>query len=129
MLGVAMQALAGGVVLWIAGFFSGEMHSLHFATISLRSWLALAYLVFFGSVVGFTSYLYMLKNTTAARVGTYALVNPVVALLLGWLFASEPISLRTLLAAAIILSSVLLVITAPAKQPEGSLVPAGGEAD
>jgi len=130
MLGVAMQGLAGGTVLWVVGLLSGEGRSLHWAAISARSWLALAYLVVFGSVLGFTAYLYILKKSTAARVGTYALVNPVVALVLGWLFAKETVSLRTLAAAAIILSSVFLVITAPARmaKPE-PLIPAGGEAD
>ena len=130
MLGVAMQGLAGGTVLWVVGLLSGEGRSLHWAAISARSWLALAYLVVFGSVLGFTAYLYILKKSTAARVGTYALVNPVVALVLGWLFAKETVSLRTLAAAAIILSSVFLVITAPARMAEPEpLIPAGGEAD
>ncbi len=130
MLGVAMQGLAGGTVLWVAGLLTGEGRSLHWAAISARSWLALAYLVLFGSVLGFTAYLYILRKSTAARVGTYALVNPVVALCLGWLFAKETVSLRTLAAAAIILSSVFLVITAPARMAEPEpLIPAGGEAD
>ena len=64
-------------------------------------------------MMGFTAYVYILKKSTATRVATYALVNPVVALLLGWLFAGETITLRTELAAAVILAAVLLVITAP----------------
>jgi drug/metabolite transporter (DMT)-like permease len=117
LLGAAMQSLAGGVALWIAGFFTGEVTSLHVRAISLRSWLALAYLIVFGSLMGFTAYVYILKKSTAARVGTYAFVNPVVALFLGWLIASEPITLRTVLAAAVILAAVLLVITAPQREP------------
>jgi drug/metabolite transporter (DMT)-like permease len=130
MLGVAMQSLAGGIGLWIAGFFTGEMRALHLTTISLRSWIALAYLMIFGSMIGFTAYLYILKNSTAARVGTYAFVNPVVALFLGWLFVGESITLRTVMAAAVILTAVLLVITAPHKDPAHAddALPVPGEA-
>ncbi|PYU13423.1 MAG: hypothetical protein DMG37_10505, partial [Acidobacteria bacterium] len=94
-----------------------------------RSWVALAYLVVFGSGIGFTSYLYILKKSTAARVATYALVNPVVALLLGWLFAGETISLRTVAATIVILTAVVLVITAPhhPKEHVQEPVPAPGE--
>jgi drug/metabolite transporter (DMT)-like permease len=113
LLGAAMQSLCGGVCLWVAGFFTGEVKALHLASISTRSWVALGYLVFFGSMMGFTAYVYILKKSTATRVATYAFVNPVVALLLGWLFAGEAITLRTILAAAVILAAVLLVITAP----------------
>jgi drug/metabolite transporter (DMT)-like permease len=127
LLGVAMQGLAGGVVLWIAGFLTGEVRQLHWSAITLRSWAAIAYLTAFGSMLGFTSYLYILKNSTAARVGTYALVNPVVALFLGWLFAGESITMRTLLAAGVILTAVILVITAPT--PSAQTAPVPGEAD
>src|SRR5229473_4527548 len=89
-------------------------------SITLRSWLALGYLIVFGSGLGFTAYIYLLKNTAAARVGTYALVNPVVALFLGWLFVGESITLRTGLAAGVILTAVLLVITAPHRDAESA---------
>ncbi len=130
MLSVAMQSFAGGAILLIAGFFSGEFHALHFAAVSLRSWLALAYLIVFGSGIGFSAYIYILHKSTPARVATYAFVNPVVALFLGWLIAGESITLRTVLAAAVILTAVILVITAPhpvrarVKEP----IPAPGEA-
>ena len=130
LLGVSMQSLAGGIGLWITGLLLGEGHLLHLATVSRRSWLALAYLVVFGSGMGFTAYIYILKKSTAARVGTYAFVNPVVALGLGWLVAGEAITLRTGLAAAIILTAVLLVITAPHKDPAEAeeILPTPGEA-
>lgn len=127
LLGVTMQGLAGGAALWIAGFLTGEVREFHIAAISLRSWIAISYLIVFGSLLGFTSYLYILKNSTAARVGTYALVNPVVALFLGWLLVGESITMRTLLAAGVILTAVVLVITAPARVPR--IAPAAGEAD
>jgi drug/metabolite transporter (DMT)-like permease len=117
LLGAAMQSLAGGVTLWIAGVVSGETRTLHLAAVSTRSWIALAYLIFFGSMMGFTAYIYILKHSTATRVSTYAFVNPVVALFLGWLLLGESITLRTILAAAVILAAVLLVITAPHRKP------------
>ncbi len=125
-LGVAMQSLAGGAALWIAGLTIGEGRALVAGAISLRSIIALAYLIAFGSAIGFTAYLYLLKNTTPSRIGTYAFVNPVVALFLGWAFAGEVVSLRTWLAAAVILTAVLLVITAPHGAPgrkEEEIVP------
>jgi drug/metabolite transporter (DMT)-like permease len=130
LLGVAMQSLAGGVALSIVGLLAGESRQFHIATVSARSWIALAYLIFFGSGIGFTAYVYILKKSTAARVGTYAFVNPVVALFLGWLLAGETITLRTILAAAVILTAVLLAITAPHKTPldAAEAVPTPGEA-
>ena len=130
MLSVAMQSLVGGTALWIVGLLSGEGRDLHFTAISAHSWMALAYLIVFGSGIGFTAYVYSLKKTSAARVGTYPFVNPVVALFLGWLWAGEKITLRTGLAAAVILTAVLLVITAPHKTPieAAKVLPNPGEA-
>jgi drug/metabolite transporter (DMT)-like permease len=110
---VAMQSLAGGAGLWVAAAFSGELGALHFRAISGRSWMALIYLIVFGSGIGFTAYLYILKMSTASKVATYAFVNPVVALFLGWLLAGETITARTAIAAAVILTAVFLVISAP----------------
>ena len=117
LLGVAMQSFSGGVALLMAGLLSGEFHRFRFAAVSPRSWVALAYLIVFGSCIGLSAYLYILRKSTSARVATYALVNPVVALILGWLFADEIISLRTVLAAVVILTAVVLVITAPHGAP------------
>ena len=130
LLGVAMQSLAGGTALWMVGLLSGEGRQLHLAAISARSWIALAYLIVFGSGIGFTAYVYLLKKSSAARVGTYAFVNPVVALFLGWLGAGETITLRTALAAVVILTAVLLVISAPHKNPveAAEVLPNPGEA-
>ena len=130
LLGASMQSLCGGIALWIVGFFSGEVRSLHLAAVSMRSWIALGYLVAFGSMMGFTAYVYILKKSSATRVATYAFVNPVVALFLGWLLASESITLRTMLAAAVILAAVLLVITAPHREAvhPATAVPEAAEA-
>jgi drug/metabolite transporter (DMT)-like permease len=91
--------------------------------------MALLYLIIFGSALGFSAYVYILKHSTATRVATYAFVNPVVALFLGWFLAAEPLSLRTLLASGIILTAVLLVITAPHKDTahEEAMLPVPGE--
>jgi drug/metabolite transporter (DMT)-like permease len=80
------------------------------SAISARSFFALAYLIVFGSLIGFTAYIWLLGATTSARVSTYAYVNPVVAVLLGWSLAGEPMSLRTLIAAAVIIGAVALII-------------------
>ncbi len=130
MLGVAMQSFAGGVILLIVGVLTGEFRELHLGAISFRSWLAFGYLIVFGSGIGFSAYIYILQKSTAARVATYAFVNPVVALFLGWLIAGESITLRTVIAAAVILTAVILVITAPHRKPAPvtASVPAPGEA-
>jgi drug/metabolite transporter (DMT)-like permease len=129
LLGAAMQSLSGGVALWIAGIVSGEARGFHFAAVTQRSWLALAYLIAFGSMVGFTAYIYILKKSTATRVATYAFVNPVVALFLGWLLLGESITLRTVIAAAVILTAVLLVITARHPEPAPARRPAAAPAE
>src|SRR6267378_3773448 len=130
MLGVAIQSFAGGVILLIVALITGEFRELHVGAISVRSWLALVYLIVFGSGIGFSAYIYIIHKSTAARVSTYAFVNPVVALFLGWLIAGETIALRTVLAAAVILTAVILVITAPhpTSAPATSPAPAPGEA-
>ena len=130
LLSMAMQTLCGGTMLCLFAALSGETHNFHFAQVSARSWLGLLYLIIFGSALGFSAYVYILKHSTAAHVATYAFVNPVVALFLGWFLAGEPLSLRTILASAIILTAVILVITAPHKTAHEAeeAVPAPGEA-
>jgi len=130
LLGAGMQALCGGAVLWIVGLLTGEASRFHPSSITARAWLAALYLVIFGSCLGFSAYLYILKKSTAARVATYAFVNPIVALLIGWGLGGEGLSGRTLLAGAVILTAVVVVITAPHRQKEGlaDALPAPGEA-
>lgn len=106
----AMQMLAGGTLLLTTGVVLGER--LHFAQVAQRAWWSLAYMVIFGSVVAFSSYVWLLKVTSAARVSMYCYVNPVVAVLLGWQLAGEKVTLPMILGAAIILIGVLLVNTA-----------------
>jgi drug/metabolite transporter (DMT)-like permease len=118
-LSTGMQMLAGGALLIIVGSLSGEGARLSASAISTRSLLALIYLIFFGAIIGFTAYIWLLTVTTAARVSTYAYVNPLVALILGWALAHEPVSTRTLVAAAVILGAVAIITLAkrPARVP------------
>lgn len=106
----ALQMLAGGVALSLFGLAVGE--SVDVSGASARSVWSLVYLVVFGSLIGFTAYTYLLRTTTAARVATYAYVNPVIAVLLGWALANEAITLRTVVAAAVILAGVAMITVA-----------------
>src|SRR5262249_7485708 len=106
----AMEMIGGGVLLCVLGIFMGESGRLHPSLVSTRSIVSLAYLVVFGSLLGFTAYVWLLKNTTAARVATYAYVNPVMAVALGALLGGETITLRVAIAAAVIVGSVALII-------------------
>lgn len=103
--------LAGSALLFVAGFVTGEPARLDLSAVSARSALAVFYLIVFGAVIGFTAYLWLLKNTTLAKASTYAYVNPVVAVVLGWLILDEPLTARTLLAAAIIIAGVVTIST------------------
>jgi drug/metabolite transporter (DMT)-like permease len=114
-LGNGMQMLVGGSILLLAGILRGEVASVSPGMISWGSVLALAYLIVFGSLVAFSSYIWLLGNTTPAVASTYAYVNPVVALLLGWALAEEPLSARTILAAFVILSAVMIITTRRSK--------------
>ncbi len=109
-LSTGMQMLAGGVVLTIFGTLMGDWSRLVWQNVSARSLFSLAYLAVFGSIIGFSSYFWLLRNTTLTRASTYAFVNPVVAVFLGWAFANEAITSRTLSATAIIVVAVMLVI-------------------
>ncbi len=112
LLGTAMQSLAGGLMLYLFGILTGEVSDFHWAQISLRSMLAVGYLAVFGSMLGFSAYTWLLRAAPPARVATYAYINPIVALILGWAIADERVTPRTLLAAAVIIAGVVLVITA-----------------
>ncbi|HZS44184.1 MAG TPA: EamA family transporter [Blastocatellia bacterium] len=109
LLATAMELVAGGVLLFIAGSVTGEWSRLDIGRVTTQSVLSLGYLIVFGSIVGMTAYTWLLKISSAARVGTYAFVNPVVAVVLGWFFAGERLTLRTILAAAIIVGAVALI--------------------
>lgn len=114
-LGVGMQMLAGGSFLLVLGITTGELGQVEVDAISLKSVLALLYLIAFGALVAYSAYIWLLRASTPARVGTYAYVNPVVALFLGWALADEPVTPRSLVAAAIIIGAVILITTSRAQ--------------
>jgi drug/metabolite transporter (DMT)-like permease len=119
LLGSGMEMLAGGALLAAVGYASGER--LHVSEVSARSWVALAFLVVFGSIVAYSSYVWLLKVAPTELVGTYAYVNPVIAVLLGALFLNEAVTAWVLLAGAAIVVSVVLIVraqTAPQAESE-----------
>jgi len=111
-LATGMQLLSGGLMLMLASAVAGEIASLNIAAITPRSAVSWLYLAVFGSIIGFGSYVWLLRVTTMARVATYAYVNPVVAVFLGWALANEPVTLRTIIAAAIIIAAVMMINSA-----------------
>ncbi len=104
-----MQMLSGGLVLTLVGTIKGEWISFSVGDVSANSWFALAYLIIFGSLIGFTAYSWLLKNAPPAKVATYAYVNPVVAVFLGWLIAGESFTMQMLVGAGVIVGSVALI--------------------
>jgi drug/metabolite transporter (DMT)-like permease len=117
-LGAAQQMFCGGLLLAIVGFILGEAKDFHPAKVPPVSLGAFIYLVLIGAVVGYTAYFWLLRNCDPAKVATYAYVNPLVAVLLGALFAHEEVTLRTLIAAALIIGSVALIITVQQLKPK-----------
>ena len=112
LLTTGMEMLGGGALLLIVGALSGEFGQLDVHAISKASAIGLLYLVTFGSLLGFTSYIWLLDKVSPARLGTYAYVNPLVAVVLGWAIAGERLSIRTGVAAAIVICAVALITTA-----------------
>jgi drug/metabolite transporter (DMT)-like permease len=115
LLATAMQMLCGGVLLLGTGLATGEPARFALRDVSASSALAVAYLVVFGSLIGFTAYTWLLRVASPVLVSTYAYVNPVVAVFLGWLLLREPVTLGTLAGAAVILSGVALITSASAR--------------
>lgn len=105
----ALSLISGSLLLLIAGTVAGEGRGFHFAAVSQRSWLALAYLTLFGSVIAFTAYNWLLEHYSPTLVATHTYVNPIVAVLLGWLLAHEAVTLNVVLAGAIVIGAVVLV--------------------
>ncbi len=124
----AMEMLAGGAMLLVAGLVVGEGARLAPGAIALNSGLAFGYLVVFGSLVGFSAYIWILQVSTPARASTYAYVNPTVAVLLGWAIAGEPIGGSTLTAMGIIVVAVVM-ITRPGRPVPAVDLPAAAAAD
>jgi drug/metabolite transporter (DMT)-like permease len=109
------QMLAGGVMLVLAAGLLGEFHELHLQSVSREAWLALAYLIVAGSIVAFTAYVWLIHHESPTKVGTYAYVNPVVAVLLGYFLGGEAIGPRTIVGTLLVLTSVVVITTTPKK--------------
>ncbi len=114
----AMQMTAGGLILAVVSAVSGEASGFHVSQVSLESWLGLAYLVVAGSLIAYTAYMWLLREVPTSLVGTYAYVNPVVAVMLGTVVLGEPLTWRTLVGGGVILASVALIVSAP--KPRGA---------
>ena len=114
-LGAGMQMLAGGVLLLLLGLLTGESRNLDLGQVSRASWLGFGYLVVFGSLVAFTAYSWLMKNAPPARVATYAYINPVVAVLLGWVLLGEALTGQMLVGAAVVVGSVALTTASAEK--------------
>ena len=105
----ATQMITGGSVLVLAGLLRGEAAGLDVAQFTAASWLAWSYLVVFGSIVAFSSFVWLMKNAPPGQVATYAYVNPIVAVFLGWMLADEYVGGRVLLAVVVLVTAVVLI--------------------
>jgi drug/metabolite transporter (DMT)-like permease len=112
------QMLAGGIFLTLTAALLGEFRGFHVTAVSRAAWLALAYLIVAGSIVAFTAYVWLIHHESPTKVGTYAYVNPVVAVLLGYLLGGEAIGPRTILGTALVLVSVVVITTTSAKKQD-----------
>jgi drug/metabolite transporter (DMT)-like permease len=119
LVGAGMQMLAGGAVLLVVGAATGELGDLRLSEVSARSLGGLVYLILFGSLLAFSAYVWLLRNARTSLVATYAYVNPVVAVALGWAVLGEAIGVRVLLAGGVIVAAVALIVSAaPARRSE-----------
>jgi drug/metabolite transporter (DMT)-like permease len=112
-----VQMLAGGVMLALTAATLGEFRNFHPSAISRAAWLSLVYLIIFGSIVAFTAYVWLIHHESPTKVGTYAYVNPVVAVVIGYFLGGEPLGLRTILGTAFVLISVVVITTTGAQKP------------
>jgi drug/metabolite transporter (DMT)-like permease len=112
------QMLAGGVLLTLTAALLGEFRGFHLQAVSREAWLALAYLIVAGSIIAFTAYVWLIHHESPTKVGTYAYVNPVVAVLFGYFLGGEAIGPRTIVGTLLVLVSVVVITTTPKKKPE-----------
>ena len=115
-----MEMLAGGAILVLAGTLTGELSRTHPSQFSLVSLLGVAWLIVFGSLVAFSAYTWLLRNAPVSTVATYAYVNPVVAVGLGAFFLHEPITLRTIVAAVLIIGAVVAMVSGRPRDVEAA---------
>jgi drug/metabolite transporter (DMT)-like permease len=118
LLGTGMEMLTGGAALVLAGTLLGEIGRTNVDAFSTESVLAVVYLIVFGSIIAFTAYTWLLANVSVAVVGTYAYVNPIVAVALGAILLSEPITLRTVLATVLVIGAVVAMVTGRPRLPK-----------
>jgi drug/metabolite transporter (DMT)-like permease len=111
------QMLAGGIMLTLTAAIFGEFRGFHIQTVSRGAWFALAYLIVAGSIVGFTAYVWLIHHESPTKVGTYAYVNPVVAVTVGYFLGGETVGPRTVLGTLLVLVSVIVITTTRASQP------------
>lgn len=128
----AQQMLGGGAAVLLVSWLTGDLARVEVGAITARSWLAFGFLVLIGSLVGFSTFVWLMKNAKPALAATYAYVNPVVAVLLGWLLLNEPITGRTVIAAVIIITSVAIITTQKNRgrlttPPRQAVVPPAGD--
>jgi drug/metabolite transporter (DMT)-like permease len=115
------QMLAGGVFLTLAAAAFGEFRNFHPLTVSRAAWFSLVYLIIAGSIIGFTAYVWLIHHQSPTKVGTYAYVNPVVAVLVGYFLGGEALALRTILGTLFVLISVAVITMTPGKKPEAAV--------
>lgn len=123
----AVPLVCGAVMLLAAAGITGEFHSLHWSAISLRSILGLAFLIVFGSIIAFTAYTWLLQRCPPTLVATHTYANPVVAVVLGWLLASEPLTARVALASVAILGAIVLIRRGERTTERRNVMPVSGE--
>ncbi len=111
------QMFSGGVLLALVSAALGEFRNFHPAAVSRAAWLSLLYLIVAGSIIAFTAYVWLIHHESPTKVGTYAYVNPVIAVLLGYFFAGESLGLRTILGTLFVLISVIVITTTPRRVP------------
>jgi drug/metabolite transporter (DMT)-like permease len=116
------QMLSGGILLAIAAGAFGEFRDFHPWAVSRGAWLALLYLIVAGSIIGFTAYVWLIHHESPTKVGTYAYVNPIVAVLVGYFLGGEALTARTILGTFLVLISVIVITTMPAKKPVESVL-------
>jgi drug/metabolite transporter (DMT)-like permease len=121
MMSSGAQMLAGGVFLALVSAALGEFRNFHPSAVSREAWLALLYLIVFGSIIAFTAYVWLIHHESPTKVGTYAYVNPVIAVLLGYFLGGEALGLRTILGTLFVLISVVVITTTRAKRPAATL--------
>ncbi len=113
-----IQMLVGGILLTLTAAILGEFGDFRPAAVSINAWLALAYLIVAGSIIGFTAYVWLIHHESPTKVGTYAYVNPVVAVVLGYVLGREALGMRTILGTLLVLVSVVVITTTPKAKPE-----------